>query len=116
MKRYLIPFLLSAMALPAVAQDFPDIYIRGDLNGWAVGQEYKLDRTENTYSIHLDKLDGAFKFADELWDRADLGGGAVISQSSTVPILWGGANFTAENLSDVTLSFNFEPRYYPFMA
>ncbi|MDE5975699.1 MAG: CotH kinase family protein, partial [Muribaculaceae bacterium] len=113
MKNFLITFLLAA-ALPAVAQDFPDIYIRGEFSGWDARQEYKLNRENNHYSISLQNLDGKFKFGSIDWTTADLGGGFTISQSGSFPIIWGGGNIIASNLTDVTLSFDFDPRYYPY--
>lgn len=71
-------FLLMAcmlFAMPSINagdildnEGYPVMYIRGTLTDWAVADEYKFTREGDTYSIHLDALDGEFKISGTEWN------------------------------------------------
>ena len=112
MNRFLIPLIFAATAFPAVAQDFPDIYLRGECNGWSAEQNYRLSREGNVYSIHLDKLNGDFKLASSDWNTVDLGASAEIDNQGVYPLFHKLGNIHANNLTDVTLSITYDPANY----
>ncbi|MDE6299222.1 MAG: CotH kinase family protein, partial [Muribaculaceae bacterium] len=89
----------------------PTIYLRGDFNGWDCTSDYQLTQEGNLYSIHLDNIEGKFKFATSDWNTVNLGGveGAVITETSEITLQQGGFDLTASRLSDVTFSFLYNP-------
>ncbi len=98
------------------SEGYPILYIRGDQTGyeWAVNEDYLLTRTGSTYSIHLDALNGGFKIGDDKWTpEYDFGAPVAkpdtytVSASETITSLRGGGNLIADNLTDVTISFDF---------
>lgn len=118
---------LGAMALGCVAakgedanvdaDGMPIVYLRGDQtgNGWAVNPQYRFTRTGNTYTLHVDALDGEFKFATDNWTTFDYGAPVAkpekytVTTSQTFDALKGGGNLAATNLSDVTVTFTYAP-------
>lgn len=98
------------------SEGYPILYIRGDQTGnaWAVNEDYLLTRIGSTYSIHLDALNGGFKIGDDKWTpEYDFGAPVAkpdtytVSASETITSLRGGGNLIADNLTDVTISFDF---------
>lgn len=116
MKKYLATALLCLSAFAISAQDYPDIYLRGDISGnWAINDNYRFERQGNVYTLTVDKLDGSFKIATEDWDTVDLG--AQFEESNVVTnhnytMVPKGHNFYAASLTNVTLSFTYTPEKF----
>ena len=87
----------------------PIIYLRGQVNSWDYQEAYRFSCDGNSYTLHLDALDGEFKIATSDWSTIDYGASylddTTISASKTVSARFGGMNFTANNLTDITISF-----------
>lgn len=73
---YCISLILGIlMAVPTVnAQNatdgdgYPTMYVRGDQTGdWSVNEDYRFSREGDTYTLHLDALDGHFKISNADW-------------------------------------------------
>ena len=114
----LIMAALCAVKASAAVDDegMPVFYIRGSQTGsqWNVNEAYRFSRQGNSYSIHLDALDGGFKIADDSWTpEYDFGapvpkpGTYTVSRSETINSLRAGGNIIADHLTDVTISFDF---------
>lgn len=95
---------------------YPILYIRGDQTGpsWDINEDYRFSRNGSKYTIHLDALNGSFKIADDSWTiEYDFGAPVAkpdsytIRKSETITSLRAGGNLVADNLSDVTISFDF---------
>lgn len=95
---------------------FPILYVRGEQTGqaWDINEDYRFNRSGNTYTIHLDALNGGFKIADADWTVGyDFGAPTpkpetyTISKSEVINSLGGGGNLIANNLTDVTIAFDF---------
>ncbi|MCM1518604.1 MAG: CotH kinase family protein [Pseudoflavonifractor sp.] len=107
--------LLSGLTAKAAAvfdgEGYPIVFLRGGVTGWEAKNDYKFTRNGDVYTLHLDALDGEFKFGDSQWSNFDYGaastvdGENVISKSTTVSARHAGKNFSASNLTDVTISF-----------
>ncbi|MDE7414276.1 MAG: CotH kinase family protein [Muribaculaceae bacterium] len=93
-------------------EQLPEFYLKGAFTDpqWT-SLEYPFKRDGNSYSIHMDRLDGEFKVSDEIWYR-EFGAldEAQISGSKVVPAVKAGANFKANNLRDVTISFTYDSK------
>ncbi|MDE6008475.1 MAG: CotH kinase family protein, partial [Muribaculaceae bacterium] len=89
----------------------PEVFLRGDVNGWNASSEYKMTYENETYTIHVNELNGKFKFASADWNTINFGAGAInaVTHSSTFPLVEDGSDFIANNLRDVTLSFPYVP-------
>ena len=117
MKRLLsISFILIAVALSGVAQDYPDLYLRGACNGWSAPEDYKFQRNGNTYSITLGRLDGEFKIATSDWGGIEYGGASSGNGEITVEAgknytmrFANGRNYNCRGIDNVTLSFDYIP-------
>lgn len=89
----------------------PIVYLRGQFSSpqWECQEAYRFACDGNTYTLHVDELNGEFKIATSDWTTMDYGAGRnddpVISTSTTVSAGFGGVNFVADNLKDVTISF-----------
>lgn len=93
------------------ADGYPEFYIRGYVNNWGCSDDYRFDRNGNTYSISLGSLDGEFKIAGSDWGAdygSDTGSKLAIEASTTVTGKFRGNNFNALNLSNLTVTFNFD--------
>lgn len=92
--------------------EYPVLYLRGGMNGWAAKNEYKFNRENDVYSIHLDNLDGQFKISDADWG-VEYGVAGSDKQEITEPCfkvgVWSGPNFIANDLHNVDISFTFNP-------
>ena len=70
---------LAEMSIVATVTDkkpsLPDIYLRGEVNDWAVSDEYKFieTETEGIYELANVKLYGNFKIADANWAVVNIG-------------------------------------------
>lgn len=112
MKKFFLILIAALSSVTAMAVSFPDIYVRGDCNGWQALPEYKMAREGNVYSIHLDQLDGTFKIATADWEEVDFGGASAdarIVHDSELEIVRRGSNIAANGLSNVTLYIVYEP-------
>lgn len=113
------PIFLSlvCLAAPALmhgadavdAEGYTEMYLRGDCSGsWEVNDAYKFSRSGDTYSLHLDALDGAFKISGTEWQlnwgAADKNS-AQISSSARINGSLNGENWSASGLKDITISF-----------
>lgn len=86
---------------------YPELYIRGDFNGWAVDPAMKMQRQDKHYTITLDQLDGKFKISGTEWNYNYGAATDNLVQSST--ILEGeldAKNFEAASLGKVTIEFD----------
>lgn len=103
---------LNAAASEGEVTDSPVMYLRGELNGWSCQNEYKFDCRNNVYTLHLNSLDGEFKISDADWGvefGAMPGTDRHITGSSKTEGAVRGENFVAHSLTDVTLSFTYNP-------
>ena len=114
-KRLLLGALAAVMASGAsIAQNYnvtkdeegyPVMYIKGTMtNNWNAIEAYRFTRTGDNYTITLASLDGEFKISAKEWGF-NYGAGSTIFKSTTVSASVNGANFVADNLKDVTISF-----------
>lgn len=102
-----------AAASGAVAQDLPDLYLRGAVNSWSAVDDYKFTRAGNTYTLHLNHFEGNFKIAEAEWGGIEYGADTptdnqlnVVAGSYTMKRT-GGKNYACEGLDDVTFSFDY---------
>ncbi|MDE7160454.1 MAG: CotH kinase family protein [Muribaculaceae bacterium] len=99
--------LLAAAALSSAAQAH-ELYLRGDLNGWSLSDQFT--REGDLYSIHLPSLDGSFKIATSDWATIDLGAPGYTDELRAVTgsgeyfTAVAGPNFEASGLSNVVIS------------
>lgn len=94
------------------SEGYPIFYLRGlEIGEWAASDAYLFTRTGSTYSIHLDALNGEFKIGDESWvynfGSPENGQKYTVSASETITMLRNGENLIANNLSDVTITFDY---------
>lgn len=112
----LSPWPMMAADANVDADGMPVVYLRGEKLGaggesWAVNDAMRFSRSGNSYSLHLECLDGAFKIATSDWKTVDIGAPVKkpdtyqISKSQTFNGLRGGGNLIARNLKDVDISF-----------
>ncbi|MCM1336693.1 MAG: CotH kinase family protein [Candidatus Amulumruptor caecigallinarius] len=102
-------------SVTAYAAELPDIYLRGGdlVGGWnSVSEQYKFTKEGDTYSLHLDNLNGLFKIASEDWRTVDFGGSsegiAVRSGNAELILVRSGENLLANGLEDVTITFTLD--------
>jgi hypothetical protein len=89
---------------PAASMDFT-IYLRGSVNGWNADTSYALASAgEGCWAVTTRLPQGVteFKFADETWGQADIGGGTqadlVLDQSVKLVNRFGEASIEPKNL------------------
>ena len=114
LKRLLLGTLAAVMACGAsIAQNYkvatdeegyPVMYIKGTANNWEAVDSHRFSRSGDNYTITLAELYGEFKISADKWDF-NYGAGSTIFKSTTVRAYVNGANFVADNLKDVTISF-----------
>lgn len=110
--------LLSSAPTWAVndSEGYPIMYLKGDMtDNWSAKDDYKFTRSGNTYTLHLSSLNGTFKVSDAEW-KVEYG--AVLAPGTTKNdpficndaisfyITHAGANIQANNLNDVTITFD----------
>lgn len=107
--------LVAAGICPA-AYAASGIFLRGNINAWNCEAQYEFSETSetDTYTLHLDRLQGEFKLASEDWETVDLGADTIdknqkLSVSAGKYLCkWKGGNFDAVNeLEDVTLTLSY---------
>ena len=119
MNKFISIVLIGLAALGASSElfaqssgDYPDLYLKGGLNGWSTQDNHKFLREANHYSITLPELDGEFKISDANWQvefGVRDGGVYTITSSCAVEARKGGPNFRMENKKNVTISFDLNP-------
>ena len=96
--------VVAVMWLPFTSNGAVDcnVYVRGDINGWGVSENYKFKPTsdEDILYLTLPRMSGEFKIADENWDKMD----------------FGGAPFSAESMTDVALVLDCHSIYSPLLT
>ncbi len=112
--RYLYIILLCSLSATATAKDavdsegYPIMYIRGAMTeNWAALNDYRMNRTGDTYTIHLSSLDGEFKISGSTWEYNFGAEGNKLNVNGNVDLtgVQNGANFIAATLTDVTIRF-----------
>lgn len=88
----------------------PAMYVRGTNIGsnWDCYDNHRFTRDGDTYTITLPSIDGNFKISSSKWTY-NYGGqtsGVVISASTIINGKADGPNLSANNLTDVTISFD----------
>lgn len=111
MRNFISVALLAGASLIASAQNYPDLYLRGDITGaWGVQESYKFIREgENHYTLTVPELRDAFKISNSDWTvnlGVPAGDDALIASSRTVRSVHDGENYQANGLRDVTISFD----------
>lgn len=90
------------------SEGYPIMYVRGaETNNWDALDAYKFSRSGDTYTLHLDALNGEFKISGDGW-LLNYGAGSITSITTTtsVPGEPNGHNFNAFGLTDVTIVFD----------
>lgn len=113
--RFSLLIVALICSLQLNAQNYPDLYVKGTFNNWQATEQGKLTRNGNTYSIHLDNLNGEFKIATADW-YWDFGSPTADKYEISEP-LWlnttrGGGNLVANHLTDVLISFEYSDQLY----
>lgn len=109
-KKLLAGLLLAAAAVPGMAaqevdsEGYPVMYVRGTFNNWDYGDDTRLTRSGDTYSITMSALDGDFKVSNSDWS-INYGADATITGSTTFNIEPDGANIKASGLTNVSISY-----------
>lgn len=109
-KKLLAGLLLAAAAVPGMAaqevdsEGYPVMYVRGTFNNWDYGDDTRLTRSGDTYSITMSALDGDFKVSNSDWS-INYGADATITESTTFNIEPDGANIKASGLTNVSISY-----------
>lgn len=109
--------LMASVVFPSLkayaSQDSnPELYLRGEENGWMCQDQYKFDCHNNVYTLHLNSLNGEFKISDSEWGveyGAKPGTDPHIYGSIKMEGAYSGGNFTAHSLTDVTIEFTYNP-------
>ncbi|MDE5786392.1 MAG: CotH kinase family protein, partial [Duncaniella sp.] len=90
----------------AQAADYPDMYLRGNFNGWAAEEAYRLSRDGDLYTITVDRLDGDFKVGSADWKyNYGSNGSLSVEGECSFEAKPGGSNIRAVSLSGVTISY-----------
>lgn len=93
--------------------DYPVFYLRGSDSslGW-MNTSVVFTRENDMYSIHVDRLDGQFKISNEDW-TINYGSNTGSMLNITAPVKvqgkGNGENFNCSNLTDVKISFKYNP-------
>lgn len=95
---------------------YPVMYLRGNKIGnegqWNAVDNYRFNREGDTYTLHLDHLEGEFKIANDDWTDnfgadSETAGEIVISASANLTARRGGANFGCNGVNDITITFTY---------
>lgn len=109
-KKLLAGLLLAAAGVPGMAakevdsEGYPVMYVRGTFNNWDYGDDTRLTRSGDTYSITMSALDGDFKVSNSDWS-INYGADATITESTTFNVEPNGANIKASGLTNVSISY-----------
>lgn len=109
---------MAACAVPSVAAadavdagGYPEMYVRGAFGGWGCDDNYRFSRSGNVYTITLASLEGEFKIAGTEWNvnyGSETDGVLPIAGTTTVNGVYGGPNFSAQSLTNLTVTFTFD--------
>ncbi|MDE6297780.1 MAG: CotH kinase family protein, partial [Muribaculaceae bacterium] len=93
--------------------NYPVFYLRGSDSslGWS-NTNMAFTRDNDNYSIHVDRLDGEFKISNDDWTinyGSDTGSVLEITTPVIVTGMGNGQNFKCSNLTDVKISFKYNP-------
>lgn len=86
------------------------MYLSGsEISNWDRLEQYKFTRNDNSYTIHVDRLNGEFKVTNSDW-AINYGAlkespAAPVTGSAAIQVEANGPNITAVNLTDVEISF-----------
>lgn len=104
---------IKLTAKGAIDTSFPDVYVRGDMNGWNADEAWKMNVVvpEKVFSLTVPEailVGQTFKFADADWNKVNCGGGddAVILADTETEVFNGG------NPSNLSVEENFEGTIY----
>lgn len=106
MKKVITSLLLAAFFAPTLlADDFPDLYLKGsDYGGWGTNETFRMSRRGDLYTIHVDNLSGEFKISDDSWNiNYGSNDNPYISAPSEVTGIKDAGNFRADGLSNVDI-------------
>lgn len=117
MKKFFILSLMTILSVMVMSAEYPTLYLRGDVSGgWAANNNYKFNvDADGLYTLHVDKLYGDFKIADDDWNGPIYGcikGKPVVEAGKyTLGYQTGTANFgnfqAPQELTNVDLSFQY---------
>ncbi|MDE7413973.1 MAG: hypothetical protein K2N05_09355 [Muribaculaceae bacterium] len=99
---------IKAVADGEVNTKFPDVYVRGDMNGWGVDDAWKMEvvTPEKVFKLTVPEpiaVGTGFKFADDAWNDVNCGGdGNAIDADVETQVFNGG------NPANITLTEEFE--------
>lgn len=106
----------SAQAKPGStdSEGYPIFYLRGNITGWGVDDNYRFTRSGSDFSLHLATLTEGFKVSDDNWGAATNFGAnsddREVTGSCVKTTKIDGENFQVPDgltLSDVTLKFTY---------
>lgn len=104
--RFIQALLLIIGVAVAQGAEYPDMYLRGQFNGWAAEDSYRLSRDGDLYTITVDRLDGDFKVGSADWIYNYGSNGTVsVTGACSFDAKPGGSNIRAMSLSDVTITY-----------
>ncbi len=115
MRKMLLSALTAVLAISSVKADYPTLFLRGEMTeNWGAQEKYRFNNDNGVYTLHIDRLNGQFKIADDSWGTHIYGcgssddGGVVVDKPGNYEMrLLGGGNFGSANLTDVTLKFTY---------
>lgn len=116
LKNFLSVVLLSTVSLTNAAVDsegYPEVYLRGTVNGWSAVPNYKFQRSGDLYQLVItpsNPVTDDFKIADEDW-RFDFGAyesGQRVESSISLPLKAIGLNIYG-NFEDAIITFTYNP-------
>lgn len=103
---FIAAFACAASTTANAADEYPELYVRGTMtDNWSCQEQYRMTRNGNTYTITLSQLDGKFKLGSADWVY-NLGSevAAEIDDAATLSVIQDGANITAKNLTNTTIT------------
>lgn len=89
LSRLILTLAWTVLFAAGASAQTPDVYLRGEFDpSWSALPEYKFTLEGDTYTLHVDRLDGRFKIASEDWATVDLGSSDTHSSVSagTYPV------------------------------
>lgn len=97
-----------------MAQDYPDLYLRGTINGWTAPEEHRFTRNGSIYTLHLAEFSGEFKIAEAQWGGIEYGadiadGPVTVGAGEYLMKRYGGHNYHCTGMTDVTFTFEYRP-------
>lgn len=111
MKKTLLMMAAGAFLSVNVYAADADLYLRGAINGWGSGADYKFETADGeNYTLHLDELNGEFKISTDDWSVYSFGGNGktTIEAGKAYKLINSNASanlVTSAAWSDVTLDF-----------